>query len=209
MSGAAEALLPLVRHLCGGDPPLRLRLWDGSEIAPAADTGATGSGVAGPGPARPDRDLAAGNGATIVISSPNAVRRILWRPNELGLASAYVAGEIDVEGDIYSLFRLEGLLSSAHRPDGWRARLEGGRRLFEAARASGALGPPLEPPPEEARLRGRRHSRSRDAQAIAHHYDVSNDFYRLFLGETMTYSCAYFATPETPAGRRAARRSTT
>jgi hypothetical protein len=49
---------------------------------------------------------------------------------------------------------------------------------------------PLPPPPEEARVRGRRHSRERDAQAIAHHYDVSNDFYRIVLGSTMTYSCA-------------------
>ena len=202
MSGAAEALLPLVRHLCGGDPPLCLRLWDGSEIAPAADPGVADRGAAGPGAAhsgaaRDDRDLPAGDGATIVISSPNAVRRILWQPNELGLARAYVAGEIDVEGEIWSVFKLQGLLCSADRPDGWRARLEGGRRLVAAARACGALGPPPEPPPEEARLRGRRHSQRRDAQAIAHHYDVSNDFYRLFLGETMTYSCAYFATPET------------
>ena len=187
MSGAAEALLPLVHHLCGGDPPLRLRFWDGSELGPAASTGTAGPGC----------DPAASDGATVVISSPAAVRRLLWQPNELGLARAYVAGEIDVDGEIYSVFRLQGLLSSAGRPNGWKARLEGGRRLLAAARATGALGRPLEPPPEEARLRGPRHSRVRDAQAIAHHYDVSNHFYRLFLGETMTYSCAYFSTPET------------
>ncbi len=93
---------------------------------------------------------------------------------------------------------LQGLLSSGSRRGGWRTRLEGGRRLLAAARATGALGRPLAPPPEEARLRGPLHSRRRDAQAIAHHYDVSNDFYRLILGETMTYSCAYFSTPETP-----------
>src|SRR5207247_9441375 len=51
------------------------------------------------------------------------------------------------------------------------------------------------PPAEEARLHGRRHSKSRDAAAIAHHYDVSNDFYRLILGSTMTYSCAVWAGP--------------
>ncbi|HSL96098.1 MAG TPA: hypothetical protein VLA35_09315, partial [Thermoleophilia bacterium] len=149
MSGAAEALLPLVRHLCGGDPPLCLRLWDGSEIAPAAAPGAGNPSAAAPGagdpsaadPAGPGpgRDPGASDGATIVISSPSAVRRILWQPNELGLARAYVAGEIEVQGDIYALFRLEGLLSSADRPDGWRARLEGGRQLFAAARACGAL----------------------------------------------------------------------
>jgi cyclopropane-fatty-acyl-phospholipid synthase len=60
------------------------------------------------------------------------------------------------------------------------------------AKRLGVLGPPLPPPPEEARLRGRRHSKERDAAAVAHHYDVSNEFYRLVLGETMTYSCAYF-----------------
>jgi cyclopropane-fatty-acyl-phospholipid synthase len=51
------------------------------------------------------------------------------------------------------------------------------------------------PPPEEARLHGRRHSKARDAAAIAHHYDVSNEFYRLVLGSTMTYSCAVWAHP--------------
>jgi cyclopropane-fatty-acyl-phospholipid synthase len=136
MSGAAEALMPLVHHLCGGDPPLRLRFWDGSELEPAC------AGVAAP-----DQDAAAGNGATLVISSPNALRRILWRPNELGLARAYVAGEIDVEGEIWSVFRLQGLLSAADRPDGLKGRLEAGRRLLAAARATGALGRPLEPSP--------------------------------------------------------------
>ncbi len=53
----------------------------------------------------------------------------------------------------------------------------------------------LPPPPEEARLRGRRHSPERDAAAIAHHYDVSNRFYELVLGPSLTYSCAVFTTP--------------
>jgi cyclopropane-fatty-acyl-phospholipid synthase len=55
---------------------------------------------------------------------------------------------------------------------------------------------PLPPPPEEARLRGRRHSKARDAAAIAHHYDVSNDFYRLFLGQKMTYSCGVWESAD-------------
>lgn len=187
MSDVAEALTPLIHHLCGGEPPLRMRFWDGSEVGPAA----------GPGAASPDRDPTTDAVATLVIRSPRALRRILWQPNELGLSRAYVAGEIDVEGSIWSLFGPHGLLSSGGLPRGWKARLEGGRRLLVAAKATGALGRPLAPPPEEARLRGPLHSRRRDAQAIAHHYDVSNDFYRLVLGETMTYSCAYFSTPET------------
>jgi len=60
----------------------------------------------------------------------------------------------------------------------------------------GALGRPLPPPEEEARLGGRLHSKARDAAAISHHDDVGNDFYRLVLGPTLTYSCAYFATPQ-------------
>src|SRR6185503_8020595 len=54
----------------------------------------------------------------------------------------------------------------------------------------------IDPPPEEARVHGRLHSPSRDAEAISHHYDVSNDFYRLVLGPSMTYSCAVFHDPD-------------
>ena len=72
---------------------------------------------------------------------------------------------------------------------GWSA-LPGGLR---AARRLGLLGRPLPPPPEEARLRGGVHSLRRDAAAIGHHYDVGNDFYRIVLGPSMTYSCARFS----------------
>jgi cyclopropane-fatty-acyl-phospholipid synthase len=70
-----------------------------------------------------------------------------------------------------------------------------GRTLARLVRGTGGLRRPPEPPPEEIRLHGRRHSRSRDAAAIAHHYDVSGDFYRLVLGPTMTYSCAVWEDP--------------
>jgi cyclopropane-fatty-acyl-phospholipid synthase len=180
--------------------------------APAKAAAAAPAAAAPAAPAAPDEPAATAKAAepaapvkaaeqsVLVVTSPRAVRRLLWQPNELGLARAYVAGELEVEGDIWSVFRLPTLLTPIARRDGWREKLEGGRRLVAAARAVGALGPPLDPPPEEARLRGPLHSRARDAQAIAHHYDVSNDFYRLFLGETMTYSCAYFATPQTSLG---------
>jgi cyclopropane-fatty-acyl-phospholipid synthase len=71
--------------------------------------------------------------------------------------------------------------------------------VLRAATAAGGVRAlrPLPPPPEEVRLRGRRHSRARDAAAVRHHYDVSNDFYRLVLGPSLTYSCAVFADPET------------
>src|SRR5205823_10409732 len=65
------------------------------------------------------------------------------------------------------------------------------RQILAAAKLVGWKGlKPLPPPPEEARLHGRRHSRERDAAAIAHHYDLSNDFYEMVLGPSLTYSCA-------------------
>jgi cyclopropane-fatty-acyl-phospholipid synthase len=66
----------------------------------------------------------------------------------------------------------------------------------DVARRLGAIGPPLPPPPEECRPAGRLHSPSRDARAVSHHYDVGNDFYRLVLGPSMTYSCARFASAD-------------
>jgi cyclopropane-fatty-acyl-phospholipid synthase len=128
--------------------------------------------------------------------SPDALRRLIYAPNELGMGRAYVAGEIEISGDIFDVLALRDRLA-AHRDD---TTLDLGRgrwlQLLQAGRSLGVLGPPLPPPPEEARLRGRKHSKSRDAAAIAHHYDVSNEFYRMLLGATMTYSCAYFRLPE-------------
>jgi cyclopropane-fatty-acyl-phospholipid synthase len=123
----------------------------------------------------------------IVLRSPDALRRITTAPGELGFARAYVAGDLDIEGDVYeALELLEQRRALSHLF----------RELVPVARALGiAALRPLPPPPEEARLRGPRHSKTRDAAAIAHHYDVSNRFYRLVLGPSLTYSCALFADP--------------
>src|SRR5205807_3244475 len=98
---------------------------------------------------------------------------------------------------VYAALALRDSMASRGRDKADKVGLgrQGWLDLLRAAGSSGAFGPPPAPPPEEARLRGRRHSKARDAAAISHHYDVSNDFYRLVLGETMTYSCAHFATP--------------
>jgi cyclopropane-fatty-acyl-phospholipid synthase len=122
--------------------------------------------------------------ARLVVRSPDALRRIVTAPGELGFARAYVAGEIDLEGDIYSaLPALLELPSVRHLARLW----------LTAARMVGPHGlRPLPTPPEEAQLRGRRHTRRRDAAAISHHYDVSNAFYRLVLGPSLTYSCAVY-----------------
>jgi cyclopropane-fatty-acyl-phospholipid synthase len=127
--------------------------------------------------------------ATIVVRSPDALRRIVTSPGELGFARAYVTGDLDVEGDIFAALRLRDRLPDVHL------------RPADAATVARHLGlrnlRPLPPPPEEARLHGRRHTKSRDAAAVAHHYDVSNRFYELLLGPSLTYSCAVFATPDT------------
>lgn len=126
--------------------------------------------------------------ATIVIRSPEALRWILTAPGELGFARAYVTGELDVEGDLYAALNL-----ADHFP---KFKLTP-RQLASLARLAGAARLRITPPPpEEARLRGTRHSKDRDAAAISHHYDVGDDFYELFLGSTMTYSCAVWASPD-------------
>ncbi len=169
----ADSLGPLLTALLGDPLPLQIRFWDGSSVGPSDSK------------------------ATVDVRSPRALRRILYAPGELGAARAYVAGELDVDGDIWSALATRDHLSAPGQPLrvtlGPRTRLS----LIGAAARTGVLGPPLAPPKEEARLRGGRHSKARDAEAIAHHYDISNDFYRLVLGETMTYSCAYFPSPDT------------
>src|SRR4029079_4333606 len=77
----------------------------------------------------------------------------------------------------------------------------GARQRMRAALPAlqlGAVGPPPAPPAAEARLTGRLPTRGRDRAAIAHHYDLSNDFYRLLLDEHMAYSSAYFVDPDQP-----------
>ncbi|MER5207839.1 cyclopropane-fatty-acyl-phospholipid synthase family protein [Streptomyces sp. NPDC002825] len=172
MADAASRLTTLAEELLGEPLPVRLRAWDGSESGPKG-------------------------GPVLIVRDRRALRRMIWKPGELGLARAWVAGEIDVEGDLYELLdRLSGLLWE--RGEETRSLLDSVRdpKLRAAARAllrlAGPL-PPPKPPAEEMRGRhGSRHSKRRDKQAISHHYDVGNDFYELVLGPSMVYSCAYW-----------------
>ena len=168
----ATVLEPMVRAFVGPNPPVTIRFWDGSTLGPAQ--------------AR----------ATLTIRSPRALRRILYAPGELGAARAYVAGELELEGDVYAALALRDALANKDEQAKVGLGMTGWLGLVRAGRRSGVIGRPPPPPPEEARLRGRLHSKERDAAAIAHHYDVSNEFYRLVLGETMTYSCAHFESPD-------------
>jgi len=160
-SGLAAAIAGFL----GTEIPIGIECYDGSRLGPADSA------------------------TRLVVRSPNALRYVLTGPGEIGFARAYVAGEIEVVGDIF-----EALSLRDHLPD---VKVTP-REWLALARAAGVEAlRPLPPPPEEARVRGRRHSKERDAAVIAHHYDVSNDFYRLVLGPSMTYSCAVFAAPDT------------
>ncbi|MBU3064386.1 cyclopropane-fatty-acyl-phospholipid synthase family protein [Nocardia sp. NEAU-G5] len=172
----AEACHPLIRAMLGPAPAIGFEFWDGSTIRPEGDF---------PG--------------TLRVLSRDALRHLVWAPGELGFGRAYVSGSVDLDGDIFETVR--ALRSTAPRstditPASVRRALATTRDAVGAARELGALGrrPPV--PPEEARpRRGRLHTRGRDAAAISHHYDVGNDFYRLVLGPSMTYSCGRFAAP--------------
>ncbi len=125
--------------------------------------------------------------ATIVVRSRKALASVLQRPGQLGLARAYVTGDLDVEGDLLECLHLGAAL------DGVRPTA---RQWAALARLAGpSLLVPDGAPPEEVRLSGRVHSLARDRAAVTHHYDVSDEFYRLVLGPSMTYSCALFEHP--------------
>jgi cyclopropane-fatty-acyl-phospholipid synthase len=156
---------PLRRELARALPvrPFALRFWDGSELA------ATEAG-----------------GPVLTVRSPTAIAHVLRAPGQLGLGRAYAAGELEAD----DLDRVIGLLDSFRAPPinhATRMRL-----TLAAVRACGLTRPPRIPI-SELRPRGRRHSRERDERAVRHHYDVSNEFFALFLDDSMTYSCALFS----------------
>jgi cyclopropane-fatty-acyl-phospholipid synthase len=144
-----------------------VRFWDGR-----------GYGVGGA-----DRDF------TLVIRRPGTLRRMLLPPTDLAIGEAFVHGDFDVEGDIFAFASLPDQLADFRiSPADW---------LRMALRLRGLRD---EPPPDgdrqAASLSGERHSAARDTAAIRYHYDVGNDFYRLWLDERMVYSCAYFPSPQ-------------
>ncbi|WP_072807348.1 SAM-dependent methyltransferase [Rhodococcoides yunnanense] len=168
-STIAQRILTMFESLLGMQIPLRVRAWDGSE-----------AGVPG--------------SVTIVFENRRALRHVLWAPGELGLVRAYVSGDLDIEGDVLELLSLPGLTKNL----GAAGIGSVPKKELVAAAASlvalGAVGPRPAPPAIEARpRRGVKHSRSRDSSSVSHHYDVGNDFYRILLGPSMVYSCAYWA----------------
>lgn len=123
---------------------------------------------------------------TLILNHPGALRNMFLPLSDLTLGEAFIYSDFDIEGDIEELFRVgEILINSLNRT----RLLNLGSRLLTLPsnrKQSNGRG--------QAHLKGRPHSKRRDRQAVTYHYDVSNDFYRLWLGERMVYSCAYFQT---------------
>jgi cyclopropane-fatty-acyl-phospholipid synthase len=145
-----------------------VRLWDGSCIEPDAGQ-----------PAR----------FTLVIRHPGALRKMFWPGDELSLGEAYIYDHCDIEGDIESIYLLARFLTGLRWTPSDRLRL--GKYLLTLP-SDGHANVGRQP----ARLSGERHSVERDRKAVTYHYNVSNEFYRLWLDERMIYSCAYFKTTE-------------
>jgi cyclopropane-fatty-acyl-phospholipid synthase len=192
--GVAQVIASLLTEHADLDLPVRLRAWDGSEAGPAGTP-------------------------VVVIRSPQALRRILWRPGELGLARAYISGDLDVAGDLTDGLRrvLAAIREKSVPAAPARTTATGVRAVLAripgrsaqtaqnavawtpaalaAARAAlrlKVLGAPPPPPGCEIRVSGRLHSRARDQAVIAGHYDLPAAFYQLILDPNMAYSCAWY-----------------
>ncbi len=127
--------------------------------------------------------------ATVALHFPGALRTIFASGSEKGLGEGFLRGEFDIEGDIEAVLKLAESLELN--------RLSLTRKLGAAALVLRLprQNSPLQPR-QPARLKGSRHSIARDKDAVAYHYNASNEFYKLWLGAQMVYSCAYFASPQ-------------
>jgi cyclopropane-fatty-acyl-phospholipid synthase len=126
----------------------------------------------------------AGAPIRVEIRSPRAMRYLVQARNDLGLARAYVTGDLEVHGDLHGALRRLWLVNDGNVACGerWRMLRAVGLKALR----------PVDPPPLESRPGGSRHSKGRDAEAVSHHYDVSNRFYELILGPSMGYTCAVY-----------------
>jgi cyclopropane-fatty-acyl-phospholipid synthase len=169
-SETRETTLEVLEAVFAGYPKrhFTVRLWDGTTWPEAA--------VESPA-------------FTLVLNHPGALREMFLPPSELNLGESYVYGDYDVEGDLIAAFSLVSHFKKLDMGLGdklglaWRLRSLPKNHAPRVGR-------------QAAELSGAEHSRKRDRQAIAYHYDVSNDFYGLWLDRRMVYSCGYFSTPE-------------
>lgn len=165
----AATVEPVLSRLFAQPPNVSLEFWDGSVV---------------------DRPTA----GTLRFLNPRSLRHVVWSPDQLGLARAYVSGDLDLRGDV-EVEEILRRLEKSPRVRG-RAAVRTAPDVLGVLRRAGAFGarPPI--PREEVVQRGMRHSMRRDRRSISHHYDVGNGFYELLLGSAMTYSCARFVRPD-------------
>jgi cyclopropane-fatty-acyl-phospholipid synthase len=166
---AAELTISMLKDLLPEEVfhELGVRLWDGTQWPD--------------GNPRP---------ATIVLKHPGALRSMLLPGTEVGLGEAYLYDDFDVEGNLESIFGLADNL--AKDVNGVLTKLRTARSLLQLPTGPGHRASQRGP----ANLKGTRHSIERDRQAVTYHYDVSNDFYALWLDRRMVYSCAYFESTD-------------
>ncbi len=169
--GVASRLAEALRPFVGGDLPVRLIAWDGSAAGPEG-------------------------GPVVELRSPDALRRLLWHPGELGAAQAYVTGELEVHGDLDAALTHAFAVAADRGLGGKRPSLKAIAGAIRTAIGLDLLGRPPAPPATQAQLGGRLHSKGRDRKAISHHYDTTAEFYSLILDEqTMAYSSGYHPSP--------------
>ena len=141
-------------------PSFSIRLWDGWQWI--------------------SRNTKAEPSATLVFRTMKGLEALIRKPSEITLGTSFLAKDIDVEGDLFSVFAVAEHIF--HARIGRRQRLiEAVLGLFESAGAFWKA--------------GRIHSRGRDQVGISFHYDQPVAFYEPWLGKSMTYSCGYFSTP--------------
>jgi len=171
---ASDLLARLFRRYPGS---LNLRLWNGTALR-------VGANAAG----------GADSPFTLVFKSPEAVWSAVLGRDPLALADAYFRGDLDIEGDFFAALSLKDHLEELQLPAAEKLRAAFTalhlRMMNAASRHSEALFAPSHAPKIKA------HSKAENRDAIHFHYDVSNEFYALWLDRAMVYSCAYFETPD-------------
>ena len=163
MSMAKPSIADLFARVVGDRPQIRFSAYDGSSVGPMDAS------------------------VHMELTSPRALQYFATAYGDLGIARAFVSGDLEVHGDIHEA--LVALLPTAGQDISLKEKVEVLRVLGPWVFKRPAV------PAEEASppwRRGLRHSKNRDAAAISHHYDVSNEFYQYVLGPSMTYTCAVY-----------------
>jgi cyclopropane-fatty-acyl-phospholipid synthase len=176
-AGIEQAADLLQRLFSSFDGSLAVRLWNGTTLQ-----------LGRHGAQRPQTRF------TLVCRNPAALGSVVMGRDRLRLAEAFFRGDFDIEGDFFAALGLKDHLDSIHMS--WRDRFGA---LIPALRLQlinrGRAAQVQRPPSLNART-VKAHSRQENSEAIRFHYDVSNEFYALWLDEAMVYSCAYFEHPD-------------